>query len=430
MNTSPKKSGAWQKIKNVFKIIGPGFITGAADDDPSGIGTYSQTGAQFGYSQLWFALFTYPFMTVVQEMCGRIGLVTGDGLAGVVKKHYGKKILYGAVSLLLIANIVNIGADLGAMASAGQLIFGIPFIWWIIGIAVFTVIVEIKVPYPTYAKILKFLTLSLFSYVFVAFIVHQDWKQIAISTLIPNISFSKEYIMNIVALLGTTISPYLFFWQADEEVEEEIEEHKIKEIGEITMPIVSDSDVHRMRVDTAAGMFFSNMITFFIIVATASTLGAHGVTNINTATDAAKALLPLAGHFAYFLFALGIIGVGLMAIPVLAGSAAYAVSETFNMKAGLNKTFTQAKGFYLIIAVATLMGLLINLFNIPPFLMLYYTAILNGIIAPILLFLIMRISNNKNILGGRTNSRTSNVLGWIITIFMSLAAIALLVSII
>ena len=249
----------WQKARKIGKFIGPGFITGASDDDPSGIATYSQTGAQFGYGQLWVALFSYPFMTVIQEMCGRIGLVTGDGLAGVIKKNYGRKILFGAVTLLLLANIVNIGADLGAMASAGELVFGVPFSVWLFGMAIFTILLEINISYPVYAKFLKYFTLSLFAYVLVVFVVKQDWTAIAISTFIPDFSFSKEYIFNIVALLGTTISPYLFFWQADEEVEEEMEAHKISGIGE-SIPIVSDSDVHTMRIDTIIGMFFSNRV--------------------------------------------------------------------------------------------------------------------------------------------------------------------------
>ena len=418
----------WQKARKIGKFIGPGFITGASDDDPSGIATYSQTGAQFGYGQLWVALFSYPFMTVIQEMCGRIGLVTGDGLAGVIKKNYGRKILFGAVTLLLLANIVNIGADLGAMASAGELVFGVPFSVWLFGMAIFTILLEINISYPVYAKFLKYFTLSLFAYVLVVFVVKQDWTAIAISTFIPDFSFSKEYIFNIVALLGTTISPYLFFWQADEVVEEEMEAHKISGIGE-SIPIVSDSDVHTMRIDTIIGMFFSNLIMFFIIATTASTLGAHGIKTITTATDAAKALLPIAGHFAYLIFALGIIGTGLLAVPVLAGSASYAVSETFNMQAGLSKKFSQAKGFYIIIAVATALGLLVNLTPIQPFTMLYYTAILNGVIAPPLLILILFISNNKKILGDRVNSRTSNVLGVIITAVMSIAAIVLLMSV-
>jgi len=416
-----------KRTKRFFKSLGPGFITGASDDDPSGIATYSQTGAQFGYSQAWTSLFSFPFMAAIQEMCGRIGLVTGKGLAGVIKKHYSKKILYSAVLILLVANIINIGADLGAMASSGQLVFGINFIWWLLGITAITIALEIFVPYRTYAKILKYLAFLLLSYIVVAFVVKQDWSSIVISTLIPRFSFSKQYLMNIVAILGTTISPYLFFWQANEEVEEEVEKRQLRSMG-AGIPKFKKRDVKNLRTDTITGMFFSNLIMFFIIVTTASTLGVHGIINIQTADQAAQALKPIAGNFAYLLFALGIIGTGLLAIPVLAGSVSYAVSEVFKMKEGLYKKFRQAHGFYGVIALATIVGLIVNFIGVPPFRMLYYTAILNGIAAPPLMFIIMKISNNKKILGKYTNKKSSNILGWTITAIMSASAIALVVS--
>lgn len=412
-------------IKKIIKVLGPGFITGAADDDPSGIATYSQTGALFGYSQLWTALFSFPLMTVVQEMCGRIGLVTGRGLAGVIQKHYSRPLLYGAVSLLLIANTINIGADLGAMASAGQLIFGIPFVFWLITMALLTLLLEIFVSYPVYARFLKYLTLSLFAYFGVMLVVKQDWKEIALSTFLPYISLNKDYIINFVAIFGTTISPYLFFWQADEEVEEEIEHKKLKAIG-VGIPKIARKDITKMRLDTVVGMFFSNLVMFFVIGTTASTLHVHNITTIETADQAALALKPLAGDLAYLLFAVGIIGTGLLAVPILAGSASYAISEGLRWNAGLNKKFNQAKGFYAIIAVSTAIGLLVNFTHLKPFQMLYYTAVLNGICTPPLLILILLISNNKKIMKDRTNGMFSNIFGIATTAIMTIAAGALL----
>lgn len=415
------------KIKKLFKILGPGFITGASDDDPSGIATYAQTGAQFGYSQSWFALFSIPFMTVIQEMCGRIGLVTGRGLAGVIRENYSKPLLFGAVALLLIANTINIGADLGAMAAVGQLIFGVPFVLWLIGITIFTLVLQIFVPYPRYARLLKYLTLSLFSYVIVVFVVKQDWGQIAWSTLVPFFSTDKAYLLNIVALLGTTISPYLFFWQADEEVEEEIERGDLR-TSRRGRPHIARFAIQEMRLDTVIGMVFSNVVAFFIIITTASTLNKNGITNIQTADQAAQALRPLAGDLTYLLFALGILGTGLLAVPILAGSASYAVSESMKWHVGLSKKFNQARGFYGVIILATMVGILVNFTSIQPFQMLYYTAVLNGICAPILMILILVISNNKKIMKDHINGLGSNILGFIIVGIMSLASFALLGS--
>ena len=411
--------------KDILRSIGPGFVTGAADDDPSGIATYSQTGALFGFSQLWIALFSYPFMVAVQEMCGRIGLVTGKGLSGVIKEHYSKKILYGAVLLLLIANTINIGADLGAMADSLGLVIKAPFVIWLIIITFTTLFLEIFVSYPSYVKFLKYLTLFLFAYVITAFLVRPNWGTIAYSTFVPHISLSRDYLLNVAAFLGTTISPYLFFWQADEEVEEEIVKGEIKAIG-LGIPKFEKKDIRNMRIDTFTGMFFSNMITFFILVTAASTLGAHGMREIQTASQAASALRPLAGNLAFLLFALGIIGTGLIAVPVLAGSAGYAISEAFNWHAGLGKKFNQAHGFYLVIALATLVGLLVIFSPIGSITMLYYSAILNGVLAPPLLILILLVSNNEKILGTRTNGWLSNILGIVITLVMGVVAVSLL----
>ncbi len=418
-----------KRIKRILKVLGPGFITGAADDDPSGIATYAQTGSLFGYSQLWTVLFSFPFMVAIQEICARIGLVTGKGLSGVIKHNYPKAILYFVVTILLIANTVNIGADLGAMASSAQLVLGIPFIFLLIGMTILILALEIFVSYPTYAKFLKYLTLSLLAYVIVAFVVKQNWLVIFKSLVIPHIVFSRDYILNIAALLGTTISPYLFFWQADEEVEEELEAHKLRFFGK-GIPKINKKDVHEMRLDTTVGMLFSQLVTFFIIVAAASTLGAHGIMNIQTADQAALALRPIAGDFAYLLFATGVVGVGLMAVPVLAGSASYAVSEAFNWKEGLNKKFKQAHGFYGVMTFATLIGLLVNFTSIKPFTMLYYTAILNSICAPLLMIFIMLVANNKKVMGKYANTIWSNVGGFGITVIMFIVSIFTIVTII
>lgn len=416
------------KVRDFLKKLGPGFITGASDDDPSGIATYAQTGAIFGYSQLWLSLFSYPFMSVMQEMCGRIGMVTGLGLSGVIKKYYHKRLLYTAVLSLFIANTINIGADLGAMASSAQLIFNLPFIFYLLGFTVLSLFLEVVVSYPLYAKFLKFLTLSLFAYIGTAFVVTQDWIRIFFSTIVPYFSFSPSYVLNIVAFLGTTISPYLFFWQADEEVEEEIAHRRIRAMGK-GVPRITTRDLRAMRLDTLIGMFFSNLVTFFIILTTASTLSLHGIKSIETADQAALALRPLAGDFAFLLFALGIIGTGLLAIPILAGSASYAVSEAFNWRAGLSNKFRQAHGFYGVITLATIIGILVNFTPIKPFQMLYYTAVINGIAAPILIFIILHISNNEKIMGGNINGRRSNILGSLIGIIMTLAMAALLFGI-
>lgn len=411
-------------IKKIFKTLGPGFITGASDDDPSGIATYSQTGALFGFSQLWTAPFSFPLMASVQEMCGRIGLVTGHGLAGVIREHYTKKVLYGAVLLLFVANTINIGADLGAMAASLQLIVGLPFWMLLIGIAVITLCLEVFISYKTYAQYLKYLTFALFSYLFVALTIHVNWKEVFYSTIFPTVQLTKDYLLNIVAILGTTISPYLFFWQASEEVEEEVVHHKLRQMG-AGQPKVTPKDISRLRMDTIVGMFFSNLVMWFIIIATGATLFNQGIKNIQTASEAALALRPLAGDFAYLLFALGIVGTGLLAVPILAGSASYAVSEAFGWKEGLYRKVSTAPQFYLVIVIATLIGIVINFIGISPFSALYYTAVLNGIVAPPLLLVILLIANNKKIMGNRVNNTLLNVLGIATVVIMSFAAIAL-----
>ncbi len=415
------------KAKNWLKKLGPGFITGASDDDPSGIATYTQTGARFGFGQLWIMFLVTPFLVTIQEMCGRIGMVTGKGLAGVIKQYYSQKLLVFMVTILVVANAVNIGADLGAMASAIQLLVPISFPVLIIGVTIFTLILEVFVSYKVYVKYLKYFALTLFAYFGVAFFININWLEAGKNIIKPQIIWSRDYLLNIVALLGTTISPYLFFWQAGEEVEELVATKKLKQFGK-GVPKTDSTDFKNMRGDTIRGMIFSNLVAVFIMIAAAATLLPQGIIQIDTAAQAASALEPIAGKWAQALFAIGIIGTGLLAVPVLAGSASYAVSEAFKWKEGLYRKFSKAHGFYGIITIATLLGLLINFTNIPPFRMLYYTAVLNGAVSPILMILILNISSNKKIMGEKINSRTSSILGWIITIFMGVGSLALLYS--
>lgn len=414
-------------LKKVVKKIGPGFITGASDDDPSGITTYSQTGAIFGYSQLWLTVFSFPFMIIIQQMCGRIGMVTGKGLAGVINTHYSKPILYFSVSLLVIANTINIGADLGAMAASAKMLLGLPLLFWLFLMTGFIIILEVFVTYKTYSKILKYLALSLFAYVLTAFSVTLDWEVILKNTVLPQIQYSNDYLLNVVAILGTTISPYLFFWQASQEVEEEIVEKKILDIG-VGTPSVTRKNVSDMNWDTVIGMFFSQAIMFFIIVTTAATLNSKGITNIETASQAAEALRPFAGDLAYLLFAVGVIGTGLLAVPILAGSSSYAVAETIGWKSGLGKKVGRAPGFYGVIIASTIIGMSINWLQIDPIKALYYAAALNGLAAPPLMALIILIANNKKIMGEFVNNTFSNVLGWIVVVVMSIAGILLVIN--
>ncbi len=413
------------RVKQYAQTLGPGVITGASDDDPSGIGTYSQTGAQFGYAQLWTALFTFPLMASIQEMCARIALQTGGGLAATIRRYYPKPVLYLCVALLFVANTINLGADLGAMAAAGQLLLGIPFIIWLVVITLLTGVLQVFVDYNRYARLLRYLTFSVFAYLLVPFVTRVDWGQALRNTLIPTMAWNGDYWMNLVALLGTTISPYLFFWQANQEIEEEIDQ------GKTTVRArrgTSRRELRRMRTDVLSGMLLSNVVAWFIIVTTASTLFARGITNVDSATKAAEALRPAAGSLAYVLFAAGIIGTGMLAVPILAGAAAYAVAETFNLEEGLSLNWREAPGFYAVIALAVLIGFAMNLIGINPIQALYYTAVLNGVVAPPLLVMIMLIGNNHQAMKGSTNGRVSNVLGWTTTITMTLAAGALIVS--
>lgn len=421
-------------IKSFFKSLGPGVITGASDDDPSGIATYSQAGAQFGLGALWFALFQYPMMVVVQEMCARIGLVTGSGLAGIIKRKYSKKSVYPIASLLLIANTINIGADIGAMAASVRLIFPeLPLVLVTIFFTGFIISTEIFIPYSKYVKILKYLTFALFAYVITGIIVGGNWNDVLIASILPHVEFNSGFAMMFVAIFGTTISPYLFFWQASEEAEEDIMKNKIKEIGE-GKPKITKKEVRIMRTDVVIGMAFSQLIMWFIIMTTAGTLHLNGVTDISSGEQAAQALEPLvktfpnSGAISKTLFALGIIGTGLLTIPILAGSSAYALSDGFGWKQGLGKKFKQAKAFYLVIIASTIIGLWINFVNIDPIKALIYAAVINGIVAVPILISIMKIANDRKILGNRINGKASNIIGWITVLIMGFSVAIMFVT--
>lgn len=417
-------------LQSLINIIGPGFITGAADDDPSGVATYSQTGAQFGFGQLWTALYQIPLLLAVQECCGRIGAVTRKGLAGVIKQHYDRRILIAVVLLVLAANIINIGADIGAVAAAARLVYAAPF--WLYAVITVAVVVslEIWVTYPTYANILKWLALALLSYPATAFLVATDWPTILRATFVPHVEFSFAFLFIITGVFGTSISPYMFFWQASEEVEEE---HAIaaKE-GKAQLRKPPPGFIRNLRIDTTVGMISAQLVQWFIIVTTGTVLFAHGVKNINTAADAAKALEPLvrsfpnAGQIARDFFAFGIIGLGLLAIPVLSGSAAYAMSEALNWELGLSKKFGEARGFYGIILVATLVGLALNFVGIDPIKALVYTAVFNGISAIPLIYLIARINARADILGEYRGGPLSRIFVWLAFVVMAISGAALI----
>lgn len=411
-------------IVNKFARLGPGFITGAADDDPSGIATYSIAGAQYGYKLNWLSLFLTPMMIAVQEMCGRIGMVSGMGLAGTIRKYYSKKLLLFSLSLLIIANTINIGADLGIMAASLQMILGLPFFFWLIFVTVFTIFFEVFIPYNKYSRYLKWMGFTLLVYGITALVVKQDWISIIKYTLIPHIEFNTRYIMTLVGFLGTTISPYLFFWQASQEVEEEIKQGKITEFEE--SPHVMEGEIKHMQKDTMAGMIFSNLITVSIILTTTATLFKSGIHDIETPQQAALALRPLAGDFAYLLFSFGIIGIGLQSVPILAGSAAYAFAESFGFKEGLAKKFTEAKAFYATIGLATAIGALMNLVGINPIKALYYTAVINGIVAVPLIAIIIKLADDGRIVDNYKTGKKSKIIAWITVVFMGISAMLLI----
>ena len=414
-----------RRVRRFFAELGPGLITGAADDDPSGISTYSVTGASFGYAPLWTALFSFPLMTAVQMMCARLGMVTGRGLAGVLRRNYPPWVLWGACFLLIVANVVNIGADLGGMAEATEMMTGIASLVWTPVYATVIISLLFWTSYSFIAKVFKWLTLVLFSYVAAAFLAHPDWSAVLRSTFIPHLEWSSAYIATFVGILGTTISPYLFFWQASQEVEEE------RKIGRNTVGRrkgASDEEMRQSRTDVVTGMFFSNFVMYFIILTTAATLHAHGQTHIETARQAAEALKPLAGQGAYLLFTLGLIGTGMLGVPVLAGAAAYAIAEASAWRGTLEDKPRLAKKFYAVVAASMILGLVLDYAGINAVKMLFWSAVLNGVLAPPLIVLVVLLTSNKKIMGVRASRPLLRWLGWATAAIMAAAAVAMFVT--
>jgi NRAMP (natural resistance-associated macrophage protein)-like metal ion transporter len=418
------QSASTPKAKSFLKRLGPGLVTGAADDDPSGIATYSQVGAQFGFGLAWIVLFSFPLMAVIQEVAARIGCVTGKGIAKNLRHHYPKWLLRSVVFLLIVANVINLGADLGAMGAALGLLIGGPVLLYSIVFAVVCVLLETFMSYARYAAVLKWGTLTLFTYVAVVFAAGVPWSTALYNTLVPHFVFDGPHAMALVAVLGTTISPYLFFWQAGQEVEE-LRRRRVKPL--CVAPRNAGEELSRIRTDTIVGMGVSNLIALFIIFATAATLNAHGTTDIQTSAQAAEALRPVAGPFAFALFAAGIIATGMLAVPVLAGSAAYGVSEIFGWNEGLDRKPHEAKAFYGTIAAATIAGVALNFTSLDPVKALYWSAVINGILAAPVMAVMMLIASNPRIMGKLTLSRGMRIAGWIATLVMALASIAFFV---
>lgn len=415
-----------RRTKDYWHMLGPGLTTGASDDDPSGIATYSQTGAQFGYHFLWLSVWTLPLMAFVQEMCARIGIVTGRGLAGNIRIHFSKRILYACTLLLFIANAINIGADLGAMAKGVQLLNPkLNFSFLVIGFAIFSLLLQIFTPYVRYAKYLKWLALILLSYIASSVLAHLNWSDVMHHAFRPSLSFGKDELLILCAILGTTISPYLFFWQTSQEVEEQVLQ------GKTTLRArrhTDKADIRSMRIDVWSGMLLSNIVMFFIIAACGGILFPNGITHIETAAQAAEALRPFAGDATYFLFAIGLIGTGLLAIPVLAGASSYAFAESFRWKEGLYQNLGQAYAFYGMIIISMLVGLGINFIGIDPIKALIYSAVANGLVAPLILLLIVLLSSNKKIMGRWVNKKPVTMIGWFTFILMLLAGLGTIIS--
>ncbi len=412
-------------IRNFFAELGPGLITGAADDDPSGIATYSVTGAAFGYGLLWTALFCFPLMAAVQLMCSRLGMVTGRGLAAVVRRRYSRWVLWGACLLLIVANVINIAADLGGMADATMMVTGVPAAWLT---PVFAVLIAAALFWTSYrflARVFKWLTLVLFAYVITAFLAHPDWWAVLRATFIPHIRWSSQYLSVLVAILGTSISPYLFFWQAAQEVEEERADGKntlAKRQG------ATDAELGRARTDVLTGMFFSNFVMYFIILTTAATLHTHGITKIDTASQAAEALKPLAGKGAYWLFTLGLIGTGMLGVPVLAGSSAYAISEAMSWGASLDRKPKLAPKFYGVLAVAMVLGVALDYVGLDAVKMLFWSAVANGVLAPPLIVLVVLLTTDRSVMGDRVNPPLLKWVGWLAAAVMTAAALAMFLA--
>lgn len=410
--------------RSPLEVLGPGLVTGAADDDPSGIATYSQVGAQFGYSLPWPLLFSLPLMAAIQEVCARIGASTGKGIAQNLRDNYPRPLLQFVVLLLVVANVINLGADLGAMGAALGLLIPGPLLPATIVFGVVSVLLEVFISYDRYAAVLKWATLSLFAYFAVVMLAQVDWWAALKGTLVPSFRFDKDHAMALVAILGTTISPYLFFWQSGQEVEEQHRRH-VKPL--MVSPRTAGTELRRIRTDTLVGMGFSNLTAIVIVIATAATLHQTGVTEIDSAVKAAEALRPIAGDLAFALFAIGIISTGLLAVPVLAGSVAYAVAESFGWREGLNKRPREAKAFYAVIAVATLAGVVLNFFDINPMKALYWSAVANGLLAPPLMVVTMLVARNRKIMGDLAIRGGLEIGGWISTAVMTVVAVLFLV---
>lgn len=408
-------------LKKVFHLLGPGLITGASDNDPSGVATYSQAGARFGFGMLWTMIFVYPFMGGIQDISARIGRVTGHGIAGNLRRYYPNWLSIAISCLIVFANTINLGADIGAMGEAVQLVSGAPAFLFAVGFALLSVVLQITIPYSRYAAVLKWLTLTLFAYVAVVFAVKVPWGETLKDTLLPSVSFNSSYLTMLIAILGTTISPYLFFWQASQEVEEVETDPEAQPLKQA--PYQAPEQLDRIRWDTYTGMAFSNVVAFFIILTAAATLHAQGKTDIQSAAEAAQALQPIAGNFATLLFSLGIVGTGLLAVPVLAGSAAYALGEALKLPTGLDQHPLEAKGFYAIITVATLLGLGIAVSPINSIDALFWSAVANGVVAPPVMLMLMLMTTNRRVMGRFTVSRRLRILGWMATALMTLATI-------
>jgi NRAMP (natural resistance-associated macrophage protein)-like metal ion transporter len=409
-----------------IKKLGPGLITGAADDDPSGIATYSQAGAQFGFNMLWTVLFTYPLMVGIQLVSARIGRVSGHGLATNIRLHYPSWLLYSVVGLLLIANTINIAADVCAMGEALKLVVGGPAQLYAVAFGVVSLLLQVFVPYRRYVRLLKWLTLTLLAYVATAFVEHIPWSQVLVSALAPRLSWKSEYITTVVAVFGTTISPYLFFWQASQEVENQLADPHAQPL--IKAPEQANANFKRIKLDTYIGMGFSNLVAFSIILTTAVTLNLHGITDIQTSAQAATALRPIAGEFAFMLFSAGIIGTGLLAIPVLAGSCAYAMAGAFKWKNSLERTPMQAKQFYGVIAISTLIGIMLNFTTIDPIKALYWSAVINGVISVPIMIVMMLMAARLDIMGRFVIRSSLKVMGWLATLIMAVAVAAMLIA--
>jgi len=402
--------------KGLLSRLGPGLVTGASDDDPSGIATYSQVGAQFGYGMLWTLVFSYPLMAAIQEVSARIGRVTGGGIAANLRKRYPKRLLYSVVALMVAANLFNLGADIGAMGAAAQLLVPARIGIYIVLFGTVSLLLQLFIPYTTYVNYLKWLTLSLFAYVAAAFFAHAPWREVFWLTFHPHVSFTKQYLTVLVAVLGTTISPYLFFWQASQEVEEVKNNRGEKPLRRD--PKQATDQLGRIKVDTYVGMAISNLVAFFIVLTTAATLHTHGLIDISTSAQAAKALEPLAGRWAFLFFACGIVGTGLLAVPVLAGSTAYAIGEAANWRASLEHTPPMAPRFYAAITVAMLVGLSLNFMHIDPIKALFWAAVLNGVTAAPLMAVIMVMAASRKVMGKFVLPLHLKLMGWLATVVM------------